>query len=239
MFAKTALDRITGGLLIALGVALVVALATDIGVDPTRLEFSDSLDEILEVRAQYLTSNAIMLATSVLWIAVATTLNTVFHYHDRTLALLGTSSFVVVGVFFMIHAIAGFALVDLAEEFAESKDVDASAVFVSARAIAFIGISDIFGLFFVLPFGLLSFGAIIGRTKAVAPWLGWLALVVALLLVAVGGFWIGGFWDAFDMYVIWDYGFIGFLGVMIWLVLMGGWLLWRGSRNASATTSTR
>ena len=43
MLTKTAIDRLAGVLLIALGVALFVSLATDIGVDPTRLEFRDSL----------------------------------------------------------------------------------------------------------------------------------------------------------------------------------------------------
>ena len=190
----------------------------------------------MEDRGQYLTSKTFVLVVSVLWIAVAGTLHAVFRSHDRTLALLGTSLFMVVGVSFLIHAAAGFALIDLAEEFAEPHDVEASAVFTSARAIAFVGITDIFGLFIVLPFGLLSFGAIISRTKAVAAWLGWLALALAVLLLVTGGFWIGGFWDAFDMYVIWDYGFIGFLGVMVWLGLTGGWMLWRGSRDARAAT---
>lgn len=234
MLTKAAIDRLTGGLLLALGVALFVAVVTDIGVDPTRREFQDSLEHALEARSQYLTSKVFALASGVLWIAVASMLYAVFHSHDRTLALMGSSLLMVVGVSFLIHASAGFALADLAEEFAESRDAEAGAVFTSARAVAFIGTADIFGLFTVLPFGLLSLGALISWTKAVPAWLGWLALAVALLLLVTGGIWIGGFWDAFDMYVIWDYGIMGFLGVMLWLVLTGGWLLWRGSQEARA-----
>ena len=184
----------------------------------------------MEERAKYLTSRAFELVSSILWIATAGTLYTVFHYHDKTLALLGTFLFLVVGVAFLIGAWAGFALVDLAEEFAEPHDAEASAVFTSARAVAFIANTSITGLFVVFPFGLLSFGALISRTKAVASWLGWLGLAVAALLLLVGGF-----WDAFDMYVIWDYGFIGLLGVMVWLALTGGWMLWRGTKEAEAT----
>ena len=156
MLTKTAIDRLAGVLLIALGVALFVSLATDIGVDPTRLEFRDSLEDVLEERAQYLTSRAFELVSSILWIATAGTLYTVFQYHDKTLALLGTFLFLVVGVAFLIGAWAGFALVDLAEEFAEPHDAEASAVFTSARAVAFIANTSITGLFVVFPFGLLS-----------------------------------------------------------------------------------
>ncbi len=235
MLTKIVIERAASGIFLLLVVAIFVSLVTDIGVDPTRLEFRDSLESALADRSQYLTSSVFVLISSVLWVVVAGALYSVFRSHDRTLALMGSFGFLAVGVTFLITASTGFALVDLAEEFAEPDEAEAGAVYASARAVAFLGNTSFFGLFIVLPFALLSYGALITFTKAVAVWLGWLALVVAAALLVTAGFWISGFWDAFDMYVMWDYGFIAFLGVMVWLILMGGWILWRGTREAEAS----
>lgn len=240
MLPKIAIERTTGVLLLLI-VALSAALAAvDFGVDVSQENFRDDLREIAQNQGRFAAGLVLSSVISLVMVGAAGALYGTFRPHEPTLAMVGAFALLAGGVLLLAGAGAGVALHDLAGEWSGAGGAQSGQVFTSARAVAlmfeFLGIVS----FFLLFGGLLAFGGLIAWTGAMPRWLGALAVLSGVLLVLglTVGLITGALWDvimgsALPAGVSWLING-SVLAALLWLLVTGGWLLVRGTEDATA-----
>ena len=220
MLSYRALERITGILLIALIPAFILSTFAVSEVDTYEKTFRVALKEIADDRATLMMGTGFLLVASLMCVALAALLYLVFRPHEPALALLGTFGFLATGFAFMVGGFVGAGLIDLAGDFAKAAPTGASAIVTSARPLAVILESAFYiGANLGLALSALVFGTLVVWSKALPWWLGALAIAGACLTPSI--------------YVFWYTGIIGVMVILLWLLLTGGWMVMRGTREVA------
>ena len=222
MLTKTAIHRITGVLLLAFLAAIIVALSTSTGIDTWEKDFHETIQEVVDNKGRFWTSTAFLGLSSVLAVALGAVMYVTFSPHERTLALLGVFGFLLVGAALMVGTFTAEALGDLASDYKRTHGPSAEIIATTARPFSHMTENMMFSGMAALPtLGMLAFGGLIVWSRAVPRWLGWLGIASGILTPIIFAFWL-----------------IGIIGVMlglIWLFLMAGWLILRGTTEAEAS----
>jgi hypothetical protein len=218
VLSQRAIERITGGLLIAYMAAVIVSVAARVASNADQESFRASLQLIAANQGIYLTSLASNLASNFLLIASAGGLYLTFRTYQRYLALLGASMFLAAGLTWMVSNTSGLALAQLAQEFATASGPLADMFMTSARAVELMREFAGKTAFTLASLGLLAFGGLIAWSRAAPRWLGWLAIVVSVLIAFI-------WYDAAA-----TLHRIGGAGYLFWFLFTGDWLLLKGSK---------
>ncbi len=218
MLPKATIERITGILFLLIVPVSVVTVFTDPGVDTRVNEFRGSLQNVADSEAENFVSLGFGFLMSGLFVATGAALYVTFRSYERLLSLLGAFGFLAAGVSFTASMVAGVALNDLAEEFGGTHGVQADQIVPAARAVAIVSDGALFAGFGFFGLGLLALGILIIRRQPLPRWLGWLAAVSGILM-AVGI-------PTFFLMIL------GLLLSLVWLIVAGGRLVWRGTSEA-------
>ena len=226
MFSKRGIDYLAGSLLLGIVVAVVVSLAVvPVGNETFREDTAKILMDIAGDSGLFATFIVLDLASNLLGIAAAAALYLVFRSHDRNLALLGSAGFLAASVIFLTGDMMMIALESLAKDYAAATGLQAAAVLLSVRPIGLM-VDSVFVMGGTgLALGFLSYGLLVLRTGAVPKWIGYVGIL--------GGIVIPFGWLLF---VDTDLQAIAFIGTAIGLLfslLTGGWLVWKGSKEAA------
>lgn len=233
MLPKKGVDRISGVLLIGLAVATVLTIATGL-IDVTAESFSKTFQGLVENQGRQYLTLVVLHVSSVLVLVLAATLYLAFRPFDRALALVGALGLVALGFTFIMANVAGGALVNIAEEYETVSAAKSDMLLASARAITMLQVFTWFdGAFTFLPLSLLAFGAIITRSNALPRWLGWLGIAAGVVMPTM---WLSQ--HPFLIEAFWVVAMIGMMGSLLWLLLVGGWLLVSGTRQSAAVHAT-
>ncbi len=107
---------------------------------------------------------------------------------------------------------------ELADDFGSARGGQAEGVVPAARAVATINEAAVLAGLGFFSLGVLAFGILVLRTVALPPWLGWLAVVGGVL--------------GFVGIPIFLPALLGWVLGLLWLLITGGLLVWRGTREA-------
>ena len=217
---NSTIERICGVLLIALPVVAFIFLMTDSQFNTYDKSFQESIRQVVDSPSLFRADMAFLFVSGLVSIALAAAMYLAFRSHERTLALLGAFWLLGLGTTMVVGTLGGVALAHMADQFETSTPVHVSMIATSARPFQVIHEeSALLGMTTFFPLSLLTFGAIIAWSRAVPRWLGWPALVIGVVIL-LG--WVGPLF-------LKDIGMIfGFL----WSVLLGGWMIVRGTREA-------
>lgn len=222
-------DRISGILLIALAVSIVMFLATGI-VDVAVESFSETFQGVADGQGTQYLALVVLHVSSVLVLVLAATLYLSFRHFEPVLALVGALGVAALSFTFIMSNVAGGAMVNIAREL-EMAPFQGEALLASARAMTMLQVfAWFFGAFTLLPLSLLTIGVIILRSRALPRWTGWLSIVSAVVIPTV---WLSQ--PPFELEVFYLTALIGILGSLVWLVAVGVQLLARGTRKVAAT----
>ena len=227
MLSKRDIDRIAGILLISIFVAFTIFIGTFVDFDIDRGEVRDSLQDIMDDEALYVTSWAFKLAGSLLLIVAAGALYRVFTSHEQALALFGLVGLLAAGVAFIIAAITHLGVLFLAWDFLDASGAEADALVGTARAFGLLGFGTEFTGLTLLGARLLPIGVLNVRTRAAPTWLGWWAVVSGFLLLLSWGI-------VNTSNVVFILPAIGGIGTILFFLMLGILLLIRGSPEAAS-----
>ena len=226
MFSKRGIDYLAGSLLLGIVVTVVASLAVaPVGNEMFREDTAKILMDIAGDSGLFATFIILDLASNLLGIAGAAALYLVFRSHDRNLALLGSVGFLAASVILLTGDMIMIALESLAKDYAAATGAGAAAVLLSVRPIGLM-VDSVFVMGGTgLALGFLSYGLLVLRTGAVPKWIGYVGIL--------GGIVIPFGWLLFVDSDLQAIGFIGTAIGLLFSLLTGGWLVWKGSKEAA------
>ena len=226
MFSKRGIDYLAGSLLLGMVLTLLVSLAVAPVTDETfREDTREILMKIADDSGRFATAISFDIASNLLTIPLAAALYLVFRSHDRNLALLGSVGFLAASVIWLTGDMIMIALESLAKDYAAATGVGAAAVLISVRPIglmldaAFVMGFTSFGL------GVASYGLLVLRTGAIPKWMG--------IFGVLGGIVAPFGWLLYIESSLINIGFVGTVIGFFFALLTGGWLVWKGSNEAT------
>jgi len=211
-------------LLLLLTTALSQFFVGGVSLDPA--DVPNTLGTVAEGGKEFRISIVVDLVSHVSIVALAGALYLAFSPHNRSLAFLGTLWRVAEGTIIAFTEVNNIVLLAVAQQFVFATGVEAVALETMGRTLILaedwgykIGLA-----FFAL--GSLLYGILFVSTGAVPSALGWWGLVAGLL--AVVGRWL--------VLVGPDVGLvaISFLPIILFEVVFGVWLLFRGEQIGSS-----
>jgi hypothetical protein len=164
------------------------------------------------------------LVSSILLITMAAGLYSIFRTRHRFLALATSFLFLAAALAWLTSAASGLALASLAQEFVSASGMQAEATASSARAVDLVRESTGRVGFTLAGLGTLTLGVLIAWKDALPKWLGWLGVVVGILMLLI--------WN--DSAAVLHR--VGGTGYLLWLLIIGGWLLVRGSQAPQSSS---
>ncbi len=153
-----------------------------------------------------------------LFVATAAGMYLTFRPYERFLSLLGAFAFLAAGVSFMSGMVARLTLTQLAREFGGTSGIEADQIVPAARAVALASEWALLAGLGFFGLGLLALGILMIWRRPLPLGLGWTAAGCGILII-VG-------MPTFFISVAGS--LIGF----VWLIVAGGWLVWRGTSEA-------
>ena len=247
MFWADRINKVAGVTLLLLALGIILNLAFTISAvgdsDPVkRAEIEGFLRDINDNEALFFLGTGFSIATdAAISLAAAAGLYLVLRDRSRLLALFGFAGLVAGSIAFIASDASLLALGLLAQDFVEKGGAGGIAagdpvILQSARTVGVITAFTFQIAFTAIAFGLLAFGTLITWAKVgtVNPprWLGGLAILSALAMLLS---WLGAVdTDLGDVIFL-----IANLGVLLFLIVLGGWLLMQpetGEAGAPATT---
>jgi hypothetical protein len=225
--------RIGGLVLLLLAAFFIINLAVSIAISDSsfgsRSEAADYLADIHDNKELFGLVIATNVVTDTIFSAgVAGLLWLLFRERDMTLATLGSVIIVAASGAFMATDSASFAVLVLAEDFAEGGPVGVAAgdpatleagraigvIFEAGSQVAFTGVATGIGLY--------SLMFAFSREGALNPprWIGWAGIVAAAAAYLS--------WLAVASEVAFVFFIIAGLAMLVWLIALGVWLLARG-----------
>ena len=223
MVSKSAIDRTCGALLAALAVATVVAAAIGSQFETYDRSFEKAINEVADSSGLFTVGLVSSFIAGLAGVALASTMYLAYRGHDRTVSMVGALWLLTFGGAMIGASVAGSAVLHMADQFETAVGTNADIIAASARPIHIVRESSgIVGITVFLPLAMLTFGAIIVRHRAAPGWLGWLALVAGAAMLM---FWVTE--------VGWAISMLGVPLALLWLVLLGGWMMLRGTRDAT------
>lgn len=235
MFWANRTEKVAGVVLLVFAVLVVVSVALDFGTtDANPLARGDTeelLRDIEDSGTLFALVNVANIATdAAATLALAAVLYLLFRDRSQPLALFAAFGVAAGGIGFMTTDAANVTMTYLAADFVEEGGAGAiptgdPVILQTARAIVALALISVFVAFTSIGFGMVAVGILLVAAPegAVNPprWLGALAIVTGLLAAAS--------WVTLANY---DAGMtlltIGMLGMLTFLVILGGWLLFRG-----------
>ena len=184
MLSKRATDRIADILLVLIFVAFAIFIGTFVEFDRDREDVRESLADVIDDEALYATSWAFNLAGGLLLVAGACALNLVFRPHERALGLFVLVTILAAGVAIAMATMVHLGVLFLARDFLDASGAEADALVGTARAFGVMGFAAQWTGLTLLGAGVLSLGVLIVRTKVMALWLGWWAVLSGAFLLA-------------------------------------------------------
>ncbi len=215
MLTSTPAQRITGIILIVLVPIIIVTAVSGLGVDPGAADFGEELQDLAD-REEAPAVLSFLLAA--IFVVAAAAMYVTFRSREPTLALFGSLGFFAAATGFLAAAATGEALMELADDFGSARGGQAEGVVPAARAVATINEAAVLAGLGFFSLGVLAFGILVLRTVALPPWLGWLAVVGGVL--------------GFVGIPIFLPALLGWVLGLLWLLITGGLLVWRGTREA-------
>jgi hypothetical protein len=242
MFWAERTTKVAGVVLLVFAALVIVSMALDIdttGANPlARSDTEQLLRDIDDGGTLFVLATAGSIATdAVATLALAAVLYLLFRDRSQTLALFAAFGLVAAAIGFTTSYAANLTLVYLAADFVDEGGAGTiaagdSVILQSARTIVVFSMVSVFIALTSAGSGLVSIGALIAVAPegAVNPprLLGALAIVSGLLAAAA--------WAAtanFDLGM--TFLLIGLLGVVVFMLILGGWLLSRPQALGSPT----
>ena len=224
MLSRTTIERATGILLMLMSAVVVAATLMNVGVDTYDTTPGESMRQIVDNPGLFKASVAAKVSVGILGVIVSVLMYSVFHGRERTLALVGTFGFLLLGVSFMGSAYASSGLSQMAKAYENASGPQATIIAASARPLSHLTEAAVFGgIATSIPLSLLAFGTLIAWTVAMPRWLGLWGVVAGALMLAILGSDLSG--------IFWAVGMIGLMGGLAWLLATGAWLVVRGTRG--------
>ena len=247
MFWADRINRVAGVTLLLLALGIILSIAFTLFAvgdsDPIeRGEIEEALRDINGNEALFFLGTGFSIATdAAISLAAGAGLYLLLRDRSRLLALFGFVGLVAGGIAFMAGDAGTLTLGVLAQDFVEEGGPGSIAagdpvILQSARAVGALTGFTFQIAFTAIGFGLLAFGALITWAKDgdVNPprWLGGLAILSALAILLS---WLAAVDnDLGDVFFL-----ISNIGVLLFLIVLGGWLLMQpetGEAGAPATT---
>ena len=225
MTSKMKIDRASGALILAFVGALAVALWAVTSVYSSENALAQTLQDIAVGKTLFYIGMAFTMVAGVLSVAVAGVCYRSFRGYGETLSLVGALGFAAFGVTMVAGGVAGMVLGNLAQSFVLAAGLgDAQSAAAVATGAAPVGLLLKYALLAsvttFLPLGVFSMGVLIASSRALPRALGWLAMASA---VAMPMAWLS---MAAGMSAVGS--------VLAWMMLVGGWMVVRGTRLETA-----
>jgi len=239
------INRVAGVALLLLSLGIIISVAADIGTtekDPfERDEVAEFLTDIHDNREVAIVGTAADVVTdAALSIVAAAALYLVFRERSRVLAMFTFALILGGSVAFMAADAAQVSLIVLAEDFAEKGGAGGipagdESILEIARALALWAFTIEQVAFTAIGVGLISLGVLIAWTSAGAGpapprWLGGLGVFAGLAVVFS---WIGAATDIGIVLFI-----IGALAMLLFLIILGVWLLFMAPEDGQPAAAT-
>ncbi|MDA1347392.1 MAG: DUF4386 family protein [Chloroflexi bacterium] len=237
MLTQNTIERTCGVLLIALAVAVVATAAIGSQFETYDKSFDEALQKVADNPGLFKLSLVSSFVAGLVAVALACTMYLAYRGHGKPMALLGAVWLLAFSAAMVGASVAGSAVLHMADHIekvvgADTHNVAAGAqavgamahnIAVSARPVHILRESSgIVAITVFLPLATLTFGVLIVASRAVPGWLGWLAVVAGAAMLA---FWVP------VVGVGWAIFLLGTLLALIWLVVLGGWMLVRGTNE--------
>lgn len=229
MSSKKGIERFSGILLLLIVVTSVAGAAFASGVGTDYNVPADEVAAVLELVADnqglHQAEIGFDLASFVILVALSGALYLVFSPHHRLLALLGTLGLAAGGMILAVHDIFWFVFPSVAKDFVSASSSQADVLLEIGRIIM---LTANWGLSVGITFmglGILAYGVLMIRSRAVLRALGWLGAVAGVLLFT--GTWLPRV--DISLYTVWT-ALAGL--VLLWEIGLGLWLLIKGTKQA-------
>ncbi len=226
MLSKRTLERVAGVLFIVMAVAFAVSIATHVGIDFDRADIGESLREVIDDQALFVTSEAFWLVGSLLLVVAAAASYLVFRSRDSGLALFGLVGLLSGAMAFAVGEFAKFGLLFLAHDYVDAW-ADTGAIASTARAVGILGGTAWITGLTLLGAGVVPIGVLIVRSRAAPSWMGWWAVGCGVLLLTAWGIVSGN-----DVAFI--FPAIGGIAALAFFLMLGIQLLWHAVPEESA-----
>ena len=208
----------------ASGTPVDILLPIRDGTEPEMFALSHLRTMIWLNNPLYIASQTANLISSFILVSMSAVSYQVFQHHDRTLALMGAFMFLGAAFFTGLSAVGGLAL---AQEYGGPLPAQAPLIRAHSLLSTYNAIEPLRALagrvgFTFAALGLLALSGLIAWSGALPRWLGWLGIVAGVLMFFI--------WnpDAAALHRI------GGGAYLLWLLLLAGWLLFRGTHDATA-----
>ena len=217
-------ERVAAVLIILYAIALVLTVVTRVGSGADQETALESLTMIAANAELYMASKIANLISAFVLVVLAAVSYRIFQRYDRTLALVGAVTLLSAGLLWTFSSVAGLAL---AQEYGGPLPSQAPLVRAGSILGTYNAVEPLRALagqagFTFAALALLALGSLIAWSGTLPRWLGWLGIVAGVL-----------------MFFIWNpeataLHRIGGGAYLLWLLLLAGWLLFRGTYAATA-----
>lgn len=227
MLSRRDIDRIAGVLLVLVFAAFAVFILTFVPYDIDRKQIRQDLQVMVDDDARYATSWAFNLAGGLLLVVASGGLYLVFRSYERSLALFGLVGLLAAGTAFSIATMNSFSLFFLADDFVLASGAEADALAITTRSVGLAQFAAPTTAFTLVGAGVLPIGVIMAWSKTWPRLLGWWAIINGILLLL-----------AWTVAAPSPAGFIlvaiGFISTLLFFLLLGVWLVARGSPDPAS-----
>jgi len=225
MLSHRVIERITGLLVLAFVVSFIGAtVAGAVSIDASRGEIGETLRAIAQ-NPEAVTHFSLVLAASVFVTLSAAGFYLTFRPHGRNLALLGGSWFFAGGLLAVINDVLTLGLVEIAQDYVAANGNHADAVETLAHSFAATGSVFLNVGRSLIGVGILAFGVLIVRSRAVPRALGWIGIAAGILYQLI---WFVGAGNVLGIL-----GLIAHFSLLLLILVLGGWLLVPGTAEAN------
>lgn len=216
--SQRAIERIVGALLFGYIAAVAIQLVTRAISYDSQVPFDEALLMIVANQNLYLTSMYSGLVANSLLVVLAAGLYSIFAINQVHLARVGACLLLGAAIVSLMSSGAGLAVAALIQEFTGEQLRPGSAL---SSTLAVESIREAFGRigFTLSALGVIALGALIAWSGTLPRWLGWLGIAAGI-----------------SMFFIWvetatTIHRLGGAGYLLWLAIMGEWLVVRGTRH--------
>ena len=226
VFSKRDLDRDVGLLLILVVATFVVAVSTFVEVNIDREAIRGSLKEIVDEEVRYLTSWSFNLGGGLLLIVAGVGLFLVLRSCDEALAIIGMVGLIASGVAVIVATMSYFVLFFLANDSVGLGPTEGAALVSTARAVGLAATTIYLTGLSLVGFGVLPLGVLIARSGVIPWWLGSWAIGSGVLMLFA---WVILAHEGVGFVIV----AAGSIGVLLFFLMLGLWLLIEGSPTPS------
>ena len=223
LISRRGVERAGASLLILYSLAVTVSVAARVISGADQVTALESIMMIGVNSGWYVGHQTANLISALILVALSAVTYRVFQHTDRNLALVGAFMLIAAGIFSSISSIGGLAL---AQEFGGPHP--AQVVLTAGNPEStYVVIEPLRELAAQVGFtfsglALLALGGLLAWSGALPRWLGWLGILAGVL-----------------MFFIWNPNAtalhrIGGGAYLLWLLLLAGWLLFRGTQETTA-----